>query len=165
MIEIRQAAFPDDLPAVQSLFREYASGVGVDLCFQGFKEELATLPGKYAPPRGRLLIATDASGAVGCVAIRPLDADACEMKRLYVRAQVRGEHLGRRLVERVCQEARNIGYARLCLDTLPSMVAAQRLYQSLGFLPIQPYVFNPVGGTKYLGLDLATLARLPAINS
>ena len=154
MIEIRPAAFPDDLATVQSLFREYASGVGVDLCFQGFEEELSTLPGKYAVPRGRLLIATDQFGAVGCVAMRPLDPDRCEMKRLYVRPHVRGEHLGRRLVERLCEEAKNIGYTRLCLDTLPSMAAAQALYHSLGFAPTAPYVYNPVGGTKYMALDL-----------
>jgi ribosomal protein S18 acetylase RimI-like enzyme len=113
---------------------------------------LATLPGKYEPPSGQLLIATGPVGAVGCVAMRPVDADSCEMKRLYVRPQARGENLGRRLVEQLVKEARRAGYSRICLDTLPSMVNAQSLYQSVGFVTIEPYVFNPVAGTKFMAL-------------
>jgi ribosomal protein S18 acetylase RimI-like enzyme len=156
MTEIRPAELPRDLEVVRGLFREYADGLGVDLAFQGFDGELADLPGKYQPPAGRLLLAWTGDRAAGCIALRPLPGvrDACEMKRLYVRPDARGERLGRRLVERICREAREAGYARICLDTLPSMAAAQSLYESLGFVPIEPYVFNPVPGTKFLALDL-----------
>jgi ribosomal protein S18 acetylase RimI-like enzyme len=155
MIEIRSAEFPRDLSVVRELLREYADDLGVDLCFQNFDDELATLPGSYAPPSGRLLVATQDQDPVGSVALRRIDATSCEMKRLYVRPRARGEHLGRRLTERICAEARDAGYARICLDTLPSMVAAQHLYASLGFEPIAPYVFNPIAGTQYLGLALS----------
>jgi ribosomal protein S18 acetylase RimI-like enzyme len=118
---------------------------------------LAELPGKYQPPAGRLLLAWNGERAVGSIALRPLDADTCEMKRLYVRPEARGEQLGRRLVERLCREAREAGYSRICLDTLPTMVSAQSLYESLGFVPIEPYVFNPIPGTKFLALGLREL--------
>lgn len=154
MIEIRPATTADDLAQVRELFQEYAAGLGIDLCFQGFEEELATLPGKYAPPAGRLLLARRGTEPLGCVALRPLGEGACEMKRLYVRPAARGEQLGRRLAERICQEAREAGYARICLDTLPSMESAQRIYTALGFEPTEPYVFNPVAGTKFLALEL-----------
>jgi GNAT superfamily N-acetyltransferase len=154
MIDIRPAELPRDLGEARSLFREYAESLGIDLDFQGFEAEVAALPGKYAAPAGRLLLAWSGTDAVGCVALRPLDGASCEMKRLYVRPQARGEQLGRRLAERICQEAREAGYSRICLDTLPTMASAQKLYQSLGFTPIEPYVFNPVPGTKFLALDL-----------
>ena len=144
-----------DIPLVCELFREYADGLGVDLAFQDFEAELAALPGKYAPPEGRLFIAWSGTDPVGCVAVRPLDGGACEMKRLYVRPSARGQSLGRRLAERVCDEARRAGYSRICLDTLPAMTSAQALYQSLGFVPIEPYVFNPIEGSKFLALDLS----------
>ena len=154
MIDIHPAEFPRDLAAVRALFREYQQGLGIDLCFQDFETELATLPGKYAPPAGRLLLAWDGERAVGCAALRSLDADACEMKRLYVRPSARGRQLGRRLAQRICDEARAIGYRRICLDTLPSMAAARALYGSLGFWPIAPYVFNPLEGAIFLGREL-----------
>ena len=154
MIAIEPARFPDDLPIVQRLFREYADALGIDLCFQDFDAELASLPGRYAPPRGRLLIAWNGSEPLGCVALRPIDASACEMKRLYVRPASRGERLGQRLVDRLCAEARSAGYRRICLDTLPAMVAARALYRCLGFGPIEPYVYNPVEGAMHLGLAL-----------
>ncbi len=153
-ITIGDADFPRDLATVRALFREYAAGVGVDLCFQGFDAEVATLPGRYAPPSGRLLLARRGLETVGCVALRALDDGACEMKRLYVRPDVRGQSVARRLVERICDHARAIGYARLCLDTLPSMSAARALYRALGFKPAGPYVLNPVAGAEYLALDL-----------
>lgn len=153
MIDIRPARLPGDIPFVRQLFREYAAGLGVDLCFQGFETELATLPGKYAPPRGRLMLAWE-GGAVGCVALRPIDDTSCEMKRLYVQPQARARRLGRSLANRICREAREAGYQRICLDTLPTMTEAIRLYSSLGFRPVEPYVFNPVEGALFLGLDL-----------
>lgn len=154
MIDIRPADLPRDLSEVRNLFRQYANGLGIDLDFQDFEAEMATLPGKYTAPRGRLLLAWSGTEAVGCVALRPLDESTCEMKRLYVRPQARGEQLGRRLAQRICEEAREAGYSRICLDTLPTMTSAQKLYQSLGFAPIDPYVFNPIPETKFLALDL-----------
>lgn len=152
---IRPAVFPDDGDTVRALFREYADGLGVDLCFQGFEAELAGLPGRYAPPDGRLLLAWDVAGhAVGCVALRRIADDTCEMKRLYVSPAGRGARLGRRLAEAICDEARAAGYRRICLDTLPSMQAAQHLYRSMGFTPMASYVFNPVPGVVYLELRL-----------
>jgi GNAT superfamily N-acetyltransferase len=155
MIAIEPARFPSDLLLVQTLFREYAESLGFDLGFQDFEAELAGLPGKYAPPHGRLLIARRGAQALGCAALRPLSVEACEMKRLYVRPSARGEQLGRRLAERICEEARAAGYRRICLDTLPSMAAAVRLYTSMGFRPIAPYVFNPLPGAMFLGRDLS----------
>ena len=154
MIDIRAAELPQDLDEVRSLFLEYAGSLGVDLDFQGFGAEVATLPGKYKAPHGRLLLAWQDAEAVGCVALRPLQGSSCEMKRLYVKPQMRGEQLGSRLALRVCQEAREAGYSRICLDTLPTMGTAQQLYQSMGFRPIEPYVFNPIPGTQFLALDL-----------
>ena len=136
------------------LFIDYADELGIDLCFQGFEEELASLPGKYAPPQGRLLLAWSGGTAAGCVALRPIDHAACEMKRLYVRPGFRAQHLGRALAERICLEARAIGYRRICLDTLPGMAPALGLYAELGFRPIAPYVFNPIAGALFLGMDL-----------
>ena len=150
MIAIVDAVFPEDLDTVRALFGEYASGLEVDLDFQDFDAELAALPGKYARPGGRLLLAKDGDRVLGCVCLRPLSAQDCEMKRLYVRAEARGHQLGRRLVERLCDEAKHAGYARMFLDTLPSMATAQQLYADLGFVPTQAYVFNPVPGTKFL---------------
>jgi ribosomal protein S18 acetylase RimI-like enzyme len=154
MIEIRPADVPGDLSAVRALFREYAAGLGIDLCFQDFETELATLPGKYAPPEGRLLLAFDGAEAVGCVALRPVADGVCEMKRLYVRPGVRGQQLGRRLAKQIVHEARDAGYRRICLDTLPTMAAAIGLYSALGFVPIEPYVFNPIDGAIFLGREL-----------
>jgi ribosomal protein S18 acetylase RimI-like enzyme len=154
MIEIRPAALPSDVSVVRALFREYADSLGIDLGFQDFEAELASLPGKYAPPRGRLLLAWSAGEAAGCVALRPIDGERCEMKRLYVRPRARARHLGRELAERICAEARDAGYRRMCLDTLPSMSEALRLYARLGFLPIEPYVFNPIEGAIFLGREL-----------
>lgn len=151
---IRPALLPQDLGTVRALFREYAAGLGIDLGFQGFEEELATLPGRYAPPEGRLLLAWTDDEAVGCIALRPLAERNCEMKRLYVRPGARGRQLGRRLAERVCQEARDAGYARICLDTLATMHSAQALYRSLGFREIGAYVFNPVPGSRFFARDL-----------
>ncbi len=154
MFDIRPAEFPRDLDEVRSLFLEYAESLNVDLGFQNFETEVANLPGKYKPPAGRLLIAWSGTAAVGCVALRPREGETCEMKRLYVRPQARGEQLGRRLAQRICEEARAAGYSRICLDTLPSMTAAIKMYPTLGFKLIEPYVFNPVPGAIFLALEL-----------
>jgi len=143
-----------DLPEMRTLFREYADSLGVDLGFQGFEAELAGLPGDYSPPRGRLLIAREGARAVGCAALRPLESHVCEAKRLYVRPEARGTGLGRRLTGALIAEAREIGYARLRLDTLPAMKEAIALYRSLGFRAIVPYRFNPVEGALFLEKDL-----------
>ncbi|HEX5714680.1 MAG TPA: GNAT family N-acetyltransferase [Thermoanaerobaculia bacterium] len=158
MIEISDALDPADIEAARELFREYQEALGIDLGFQGFAAELAGLPGEYAPPRGRLLLAREDGVVVGCVAMRPLSGDTSEMKRLYVRPRSRASGVGRQLAERVIAEARAIGYRRMYLDTLPTMTGAQRLYESLGFEDIPGYRHNPIAGTRFLGLDLT--ARL-----
>ncbi|MBV8536208.1 MAG: GNAT family N-acetyltransferase [Alphaproteobacteria bacterium] len=155
-IRIAPPRFPDDTELVRQFFTEYVDRLGIDLSFQDVDTELASLPGKYAPPQGAVLLARDDDGkAVGVVALRPLPlSGACEMKRLYVRPQARAQKVGRRLAEAIVNSARTIGYARILLDTLPTMQAAVALYASLGFRPIEPYYPNPIPGTVYLALDL-----------
>ena len=150
---IRPAA-PADLPEIRRMFREYADWVAVDLSFQNFEDELSGLPGNYAPPGGCLLIAEMDGRAAGCVALRAFDGAVCEMKRLFVRDGFRGSGLGRRLALAILDEARQIGYRRIRLDTLPQMGAAHELYRSLGFREIDPYRYNPVPGTRYLELKI-----------
>ncbi|HTP99369.1 MAG TPA: GNAT family N-acetyltransferase [Casimicrobiaceae bacterium] len=153
-VAIREAA-PADLAHVRALFEEYAAWLAVDLCFQGFAEELATLPGAYAPPHGRLYVAQGAAGLVGCIALRPLSEPGVgEVKRLYVRPAGRGSKLGEALMHRLLSDARGIGYRELRLDTLPSMRDARRLYERLGFTERSPYYRNPVPGTVYMSLAL-----------
>lgn len=139
---------------VRALFREYADSLGNHLCFQEFEQELANLPGDYAPPSGRLLLAVDDVRLAGCVALRRIDEQTCEMKRLYVRPFYRGAGLGHKLADAVITSACEIGYAKVRLDTLPSMKDAIKLYNSLGFAEIPAYRFNPVEGVKYMVLAL-----------
>ncbi|HEY8257810.1 MAG TPA: GNAT family N-acetyltransferase [Gemmatimonadales bacterium] len=141
---------------VRGLFEEYAASLGFDLCFQDFEEELATLPGAYGRPAGRLLLALAGSEPAGCVALRSLGPDVCEMKRLFVRPTFRGTGLGRILAERIVAEARLAGYGRMRLDTLASMERARTLYVQLGFTHIAPYRPNPIEGAEFLELDLRT---------
>ena len=155
MVTIEPALDPHDIELVRELFREYERSLDVDLCFQGFDDELASLPGRYAPPDGRLLLARDDQTILGCVALRALAPGLCEMKRLYLRPAARGKRAGRALAIRVIDEARTIGYHAMRLDTLPSMTEAIALYRSLGFRPIAPYYPSPVAGTLYMELPLA----------
>ena len=157
-IELVPAYGEAHLDTVREIFREYAQGLGVDLCFQGFEEELEQLPGEYAPPRGTLLLALVDGSVAGCCALRPLDSsdysNAAEMKRLYVRKAFRGFGLGRRLAEATLDAARLGGYASVLLDTLSDMEAARALYEELGFEDIPPYYHNPIAGAHYLKVDL-----------
>lgn len=149
-MRIVEASSPDELATAATLFAEYARGLGVDLSFQDFDTELGNLPGAYAPPDGRLLLALDGSSPAGCVALRPLGDRVCEMKRLYVRPDFRGTGLGRRLALQVLRAAAELGYERMRLDTLPAMDRAHELYRSLGFVEIDPYTVNPVPGAVFL---------------
>ena len=144
-----QAQTANDIDTARTLFREYQRFLGVDLCFQGFEKELATLPGRYAPPRGRLLLALDGPRAAGCVALRPLDDKVCEMKRLFVRPAYRGRGLGRVLATRIVDEAAALGYAAMRLDTLEGLEGAMHLYTSMGFQRRAPYYANPLPGVVY----------------
>jgi GNAT superfamily N-acetyltransferase len=139
------------------LFVEYSESLGVDLCFQGFAEELARLPGEYARPAGRLILAFDGEHAVGCGALRRIDDRVCEMKRVYL-PSVRGSGAGRLLIDTLIEMAHEIGYERMRLDTLRSMTRAKAIYSSLGFKEIAPYRANPVPGALFLELDLRTQA-------
>ena len=154
MTEIKHASFPADIGHVVSIFREYVASPSVSLDFQDYEAEFAALPGKYAGPDGCLLLAWKDGMAVGCAAFRRVDQAICEMKRVYVRPAGRGENIGRRMVEKILEEARIAGYTRISLDVLPEFIAAQRLYESLGFTEAPPVSFNPVPGTRYLGLEL-----------
>jgi putative acetyltransferase len=143
--QIIPANTPAHIAEIRQLFTEYAEWLQVSLCFQGFQQELAELPGKYAPPRGAMLLAVDGDQVVGCVALRPLeDGDVCEMKRLYVRAEAQGQHVGERLVNAIIAEARRLGYDRMRLDTLlGKMDKAIAIYRRAGFEEIAPYYDNP----------------------
>ena len=150
-----QAETPTQIAQARELFLEYAQSLGFSLCFQNFDQELANLPGDYAPPDGRLLLAAYESQLAGCVALHKLSAGTCEMKRLYLRSQFRGKRLGRVLADRIISEARRIGYQRMCLDSVePVMQEAVAMYRKIGFRQIEPYCSNPIPGALYMELDL-----------
>jgi ribosomal protein S18 acetylase RimI-like enzyme len=155
MEHVVQAETPDHIEHTRKLFLEYAQSLGFSLCFQGFDKELAGLPGDYAPPEGRLLLAEHEGKIAGCVALHKLSDAVCEMKRLYVRPEFRGKSLGRALAERVLSEARAIGYSHMRLDTVVGkMDSAIALYRQLGFCEISRYRENPIAGAIYMELDL-----------
>jgi putative acetyltransferase len=155
VLEAVQAESQEQIAAIRELFLEYAQSLSFSLCFQSFDKELAGLPGDYAPPDGRMLLATSEGQAAGCVALHRIEDGICEMKRLYVRPQFRGKGLGKALAERVINEARAIGYEKLRLDTVESeMRAAVAMYRQLGFREIAPYRPNPIDGALYMELEL-----------
>jgi ribosomal protein S18 acetylase RimI-like enzyme len=151
---ISQADGSAGIALARELFREYAASLGIDLGFQDFEAELSGLPGAYAPPRGALLLAFAANECAGCIALRPLSGNVCEMKRLYVRPAWRRHGIGKLLIDAVLGASRHAGYRAICLDTLPSMTAARSIYKSLGFRAIAPYYPSPIAGTAFLELDL-----------
>ncbi len=144
----------EQMEIVRQLFREYEKELDEDLCFQGFEEELAGLPGKYASPDGRLLIATSEGKVSGCVALRKMSDGICEMKRLFVRTEFRGDGTGRELAVAIIREAHAIGYRTMRLDTLQKLQPAIALYHSLGFKTVEPYYHNPLEGTVYMELEI-----------
>ena len=157
---IIQSQSAEEITHARELFKEYEAWLEVDLCFQSFEKELAELPGKYSPPDGRLLLAMNNEQPAGCAALRKIDHGICEIKRLFLRPQFRGQGLGRQLAEAIIREAKQIGYERMRLDTLPpKMNDAIALYCSLGFKEIEPYYDNPVPGAKFMELDLRSEAR------
>jgi len=153
-IDIVKAMSKRDINIIRELFQEYADSLGFSLDFQHFNKELNSLPGDYAPPEGCLLLAYAGNQVVGCVGLRKISKGICEMKRMYVRKKYRGKGIGRKLANKINKEARRIGYERMRLDTISTMVEAIHLYKSMGFKEIEPYYYNPIEGTKYMKLKL-----------
>jgi putative acetyltransferase len=155
MITIRRAESPNEIETIRTLFAEYQQWLNFSLCFQGFDQELAGLPGKYAPPMGRLYLAESGGTFCGCIALRPMEeAGVCEMKRLFVREEFRGQGIGKKLAEHVVSDAKQIGYHTMRLDTLQRMETARSLYRQLGFTDTPAYYNNPLNDVVYLELDL-----------
>ncbi len=155
MVRLIQATTAKEIETARELFKEYEAWIGISLCFQNFDQEVANLPGDYAPPTGRLFLASELDTIVGCIALRSIKENICEMKRLYVRPEFRGHGFGRSLAESIITAAREIGYSRMRLDTLPGrMDRAIALYEQLGFKDIPAYYNNPVQGAKFMELPL-----------
>lgn len=153
-IDLAVATAPAQLDEIRRLFLEYARSLNFNLCFQDFDAELASLPGKYAPPDGVLILARVNGQSAGCIALRKIEDGVCEMKRLYVRDSYRGLKIGRLLIARIIEEAENRNYQLIRLDTAPDMKAAQSLYESFGFRDIEPYIYNPLQGARYMERSL-----------
>lgn len=153
-MNIVEAKSSDQIECARQLFREYQAFLGEDLCFQGFDKELANLPGKYQDPTGAILLAEHNDEFVGCVAVRPIENQICEMKRLYVKPQAQGLSAGRLLAEAIIAKAQSLKYEKMQLDTLKRLERALALYQKLGFKEISPYYANPLDQVIYLELDL-----------
>jgi ribosomal protein S18 acetylase RimI-like enzyme len=153
--DIHAAKLPDELPVIKQLFQEYAASLNFDLDFQDFRDELETLPGKYSAPLGSILVAKENGEILGCVAVRPLGPEICEMKRLYVKPAHRRKKIGRELAMAIIEEAKRLGYRAMRLDTVEAMKEASALYRGLGFQPIDAYYYNPIPGAMYLELKLA----------
>ncbi len=162
LLTLLQVQNGPDIDLARELFREYQRSLDIDLCFQDFEHELAALPGEYAPPSGRLILSYEEENLAGCVALRMIDKATCKMKRLYVRPGFRGKQIGKRLAEAVIEEALRIGYAKMKLDTLPTMTAAIGLYTDLGFKLTPPYRHTPHPGALYMELDLVPPSRRPS---
>ena len=155
MLTLKQVESVDEIEQTRQLFEEYVTWLGVNLCFQNYDKEVAELPGEYVPPTGRLYLANEDHEIAGCIALRKLDEGICEMKRLYVRPQFRGKRLGRMLVDKIIEDAREIGYSRMRLDTLlGKMDQAIAMYRSLGFKDIERYYDNPYETAAFMELDL-----------
>ncbi|NYB74160.1 GNAT family N-acetyltransferase [Sedimentibacter hydroxybenzoicus DSM 7310] len=154
VIEFKYIGSQDMIEEIRQLFLEYAESLGVDLNFQDFESEINSLPGKYEPPDGILILASVNGKSAGCVALRRLSKDICEMKRLYIRDEYRRLGIGKKLIVMIIEEAKKLKYRYMRLDTLPTMKKAQELYASLGFYDIEPYVYNPIEGTRFLELIL-----------
>jgi len=154
VVEYQHAAGSSMLEEIRELFKEYAQSLDIDLAFQNFNEELESLPGKYKAPEGVLLLASVSGEGAGCIALRKLSDDTCEMKRLYVRGKYRGLGIAKTLISMLINEAKKLNYRYMRLDTLATMKDAQSLYQSLGFYDIEPYVYNPIEGTRFMELEI-----------
>ena len=154
MVKLIEANSEKHLEHIRELFKEYAESLGFTLDFQNFNKELAELPGEYAPPAGRLILALWDDEIAGCVALRKFKDTICEMKRMYVKARFRRKGIGRQLAENIVKEARKIGYTHMRIDTIETMKQANSLYKSMGFKEIKPYRYNPIKGAKYMELSL-----------
>jgi GNAT superfamily N-acetyltransferase len=161
MLRIVHAKSPEHFDVIRKLFKQYAASLGFDLEFQDFSHELVTLPGEYAPPPGCLLLCEDSGKWPGCVALRCIENSICEMKRLYVVPDYRGQGIGRILARSIIDEARKKGYEKMRLDTVATMNKARALYSSLGFYTIEPYRFNPIDGASYMELVLKKKPKMP----
>lgn len=154
MFTLCHAQYPSDASEVEAIFREYVASPMANLDFQNYEAEFASLPGPYVLPHGCVLLARQGNQVVGCAALRRVNDTSCELKRVYVRPIARGQKVGRQLVERMLEEARSLGYSRMCLDVLPEFTRAQQLYDSLGFVDAEAISHNPVPGTRFLALSL-----------
>lgn len=154
IIELIHPSHPKEISEVKKLIQEYGQSLKINLSLQDFKKELNELPGKYSAPRGTLIMVKVNGKSAGCVALKEMNQDSCEMKRLYVRNEFRGQGIGKLMVTQLIKEAKELKYTYMNLDTLPGMLRAQEIYKSYGFYDVNPYVYNPVDGVRYMELKL-----------